>query len=243
MINEIYLYFGGKLRRLSTHTKLVLTATALLVIGGWASLMLTELFHYEGIWSLSWKERLLSTLFLSVSSRTAGFSTVDLGSLSESSLFLLVLLMFVGASPGGTGGGVKTTTLAVVLLSIYSYVRGLPEVVVFRRSLARSQIHRAMVIITLSFTYIAFVNLLIDRVEERDFLATFFEVISAFSTTGLSLGSGEGLSFCAEFSPAGKLLIALTMLVGRVGILSFAIAMIGREKEPRVRHPEARLLL
>ena len=243
VINEIYLYIRGRLRRLSTHTKLVLTATALLTLGGWFSLILTELFHYGGIWSLSWKERLLSTLFLSVSSRTAGFSTVDLGSLSESSLFLLILLMFVGASPGGTGGGIKTTTLAVVLLSILSYVRGLPEVVVFRRSVSQSQIHRAMVVITLSFTYVAFVNLLIDRIEEKDFLATAFEVISAFSTTGLSLGSGKGLSFSAEFSPAGKLLIALTMLVGRVGILSFAIAMIGREREPRVRHPEARLLL
>ncbi len=243
VINEIYLYLRGDINRLSTHTKLVLTTTFLFILGGWVSLILTELFHYSGIWSLSWKERLLSTFFLSVSSRTAGFSTVDLGTLSESSLFLLILLMFVGASPGGTGGGVKTTTLAVMLLSILSYIRGVSEVVVFRRSVPRSQIHRAMVIITLSFTYISFVNLLIDRLEEKDFLATAFEVVSAFSTTGLSLGSGEGLSFCADFSAISKLLIVLTMIVGRVGILSFAIAMIGREREPRLRHPEARLLL
>ena len=243
VINEIYLYLRGDINRLSTHTKLVLTTTFLFILGGWVSLILTELFHYSGVWSLSWKERLLSTFFLSVSSRTAGFSTVDLGTLSESSLFLLILLMFVGASPGGTGGGVKTTTLAVMLLSILSYIRGVSEVVVFRRSVPRSQIHRAMVIITLSFTYISFVNLLIDRLEEKDFLATVFEVVSAFSTTGLSLGSGEGLSFCADFSAISKLLIVLTMIVGRVGILSFAIAMIGREREPRLRHPEARLLL
>ena len=243
VINELYLYLKGDINRLSTHTKLVLTTTLFFITGGWISLLLTELLHYGGVWSLSWKEKILSTFFLSVSSRTAGFSTVNLGSLSESSLFLLILLMFVGASPGGTGGGVKTTTLAVMLLSIFSYIRGISEVVVFKRSIPPPQIHRAMVIITLSFTYISFVNLLIDRIEERDFLGTVFEIVSAFSTTGLSLGSEEGLSFSAGFSSPGKLLIVLTMVVGRIGILSFAIAMIGKEREPRLRHPEARLLL
>ncbi len=114
---------------------------------------------------------------------------------------------------------------------------------VFNRSIPKTQIHRAMVVITLSLAYISAVNLLIDRLEEKDFLKTMFEVISAFSTTGLSLGAEEGLSFSSNFSPLSKLLIALTMIVGRVGTLSFAIAMIGRERKPRVKHPEARLLL
>ncbi len=243
VINDLYLFLKGEIRRLSTHSKLVLWTTAVLILGGWALLLLTELFHYAGIWSLGWKERLLGTFFLSVSSRTAGFNTVDLTTLSESTQFLLTLLMFVGASPGGTGGGIKTTTLAVVLLSILSYIKGLSEVVVFNRSIPKTQIHRAMVVITLSLAYISAVNLLIDRLEEKDFLKTMFEVISAFSTTGLSLGAEEGLSFSSNFSPLSKLLIVLTMIVGRVGTLSFAIAMIGRERGPRVKHPEARLLL
>jgi len=243
VINDIYLYLRGKIRRLSTHTKLVLVMSFLLILGGWVSLLMTELYHYQGVWSFGWKERLLSTLFLSISSRTAGFNTVDVGSLSESSLFLIMLLMFIGASPGGTGGGIKTTTFTVMLLSVLSYIRGRAEVVVFERSIARTQIHRAMVIISLSFTYIAVVNLLIDRIEEKDFLSTIFEVVSAFSTVGLSVGSPEGVSFSSEFSTAGKLLIILTMIVGRVGILSFAMALIGKEKEARIKHPEARLLL
>lgn len=243
VINELYLYLKGDIRKLSTHTKLVLTTTLLLVAGGWLALLGTELFNHKGIWALSWGERVLSTFFLSVASRTAGFSTVDLGGLSESSLFVLILLMFAGASPGGTGGGVKTTTLAVMLLSILSYVRGASEVVVFKRSISPHHIHRALVITTLSFTYVSLMNLLVDRIEGKDFLATAFEVVSAFSTTGLSVGYGEGLSFSAGFSPMGKLLITLTMLVGRVGILSFAIATIGKEREARLKHPEARLLL
>jgi len=183
--------------------------------------------------------RLLTTLFLSVSSRTAGFSTVDLESLSESSLFLLMMLMFVGASPGGTGGGIKTT---VIFLAVCSYIKGKGEVRVFERSVGTEQIYRAMVILSLSILFISFTNLLIDRLEEKDFLSTFFEVLSAFSTVGLSVGDGRGLSFSSQFGTAGKLLIALSMIVGRIGILSFAMALIGREREPVLRRPEARLL-
>ena len=91
--------------------------------------------------------------------------------------------------------------------------------------------------------YITLVNFLLDKFEEKGFLATFFEVVSAFSTVGLSLGNGGNLSFVAEFSPIGKLLIIITMIVGRVGILSFMIALIGKEKKSALKYPEARILL
>ncbi|NPA42070.1 MAG: potassium transporter [Aquificae bacterium] len=241
VINDLYLFFRGRVKRVSTHTKLVLYSTVILILTGWVGLLLTEFFHYP-FWSLDWKEKLLTTFFLSVSSRTAGFSTVDLSYLSESSLFLLTLLMFVGASPGSTGGGIKTTTFVVLLLAVVSYIKGREEVVVFNRSIGQRQIYRAMVVMVLSVAYISTVNLLIDRFEEKDFLSTIFEVVSAFSTVGLSVGENR-LSFCANFSDAGKLLIILTMIVGRVGILSFAMALIGKESETPIRHPEARLLL
>ncbi len=243
VVNDVYLRFKKKVPRLSTHTKLVVSVSALLLLVGWAGLLLTEAFHTKGIWALDWKEKLLSTLFLSVSARTAGFNTVDISSLSESSLFLLMLLMFVGASPGSTGGGIKTTVFALIAVSVYSYLRGSRDVIIFRRRIPDEQVHRAMVIMAVSFSYIAFVNLLIDRIEEKDFLATLFEVVSAFSTVGLSLGGGEGLSFCAHWSSASKLLLILTMIVGRVGILSFLLALVGRERERRLRYPEAKVLL
>ncbi len=243
VINELYLLVRGRVKRLSTHAKLVLSVSGLLILGGWIALLMTEWGHDRGIWSLGWGERLLTTLFLSVSSRTAGFSTVDLAELSESSLFLIMMLMFIGASPGGTGGGIKTTTFAVIVLSVISYIRGSGEVRVFERSIGSAQIHRAMVILSLSILYVSLTNLLIDRLEERDFLSTLFEVLSAFSTVGLSVGNGEGLSFSAQFGSTAKVLIALSMIVGRVGILSFAMALIGREREPTVRRPEARLLI
>ncbi len=243
VINDLYLFLKGKVPRLSTHTKLVLTVSSGLIVLGWVGLLMTEAFHRDGLWSLGWKERILSTLFFSISSRTAGFNTFDTSLLSESSVFLIMLLMFIGASPGSTGGGVKTTNFAVLVLAVLSYIRGRAEAVVFSRSLTQEHVRRAMVVTSLGFMYIALVNLIIDRVEERDFLSTLFEVVSAFSTVGLSVGNGNGLSFSAELSPISKVLIVITMLVGRVGVLSFAIALIGRETESRVRHPEARLLL
>ena len=243
VVNDLFLWFKDRAKRLSTHTKLVLLLSAGLILTGWLGLLMTEAFHERGIWSLSWKERLLSTLFLSVSSRTAGFTTVDVGMLSESSAFLLMILMFIGASPGGTGGGVKTTAFAVVVITVISYVKGRKEVVAFGRTVSEDLIRRAMVVLFLSFSYIALVNLTIDRLEEKDFLATLFEVVSAFSTVGLSVGNPEGLSFSADFSPVSKLLIILSMLVGRVGVLSFTVAIMGRETPRRVKYPPARLLL
>ncbi len=243
VLNEFILFIRGEVKRLSTHTKLVLSVSGILMFAGWMGLLLTEAFHYSGLWSMELRDRLLSTLFLSVSSRTAGFNTVDISILSESSLFLLTLLMFIGASPGGTGGGIKTTTFSVVVLAVLSYIKGKEEVVVFRRRVADSQIHRAMVILSLSVLYIALINLLIDRFEERSFLPTLFEVISAFSTVGLSVGGSGGLSFSGEFSDIGKILIAITMIVGRVGILSFAIALVGRSQKSSLKHVEGKILI
>ncbi len=242
VINELYLLVRGRINRISTHTKMVLVASSILILGGGLLIFLTEIFHHKGLWSLPVSERVLSSLFLSVSSRTAGFSTLDLNLLSESTIFLIMLFMLIGASPGGTGGGVKTSVFAVVVLAVLSYIRGRSQVVVFERRISESQVHRAMVILVLSILYIGCVNLLIDRIEEKDFLKTIFEVMSAFTTTGLSLGR-DGLSFSAEFSPVSKFLIILSMLVGRVGILSFAIALMSSEREERLGYPEARLLL
>ncbi len=243
VINELLLLLRGSINRLSTHSKLVLSISGLLVVLGALGIFITEAFHYGGLWALNLKERVISSFFLSISSRTAGFNTVDIPSLSESTLFLLILLMFIGASPGGTGGGIKTTTFSVIVLAVFSYVKGRSEVVVFKRKVPDVQIHRAMVILSLSALYIAFINLLIDRIEEKDFLSTLFEVISAFSTVGLSVGSMGGLSFSAGFSDLSKVLIAITMIVGRVGVLSFAIALIGRERKSGLKHVEGKILI
>jgi len=120
VVNDLYLYLTGRIRRLSVHTQLAVGFSLFLIVLGTVALLFTEWGNQKGLWGFSWKERLLSAFFTSVSARTAGFSTVEIVNLSESSQFLLTLLMFIGASPGGTGGGIKTTTFLVVLLSIYT---------------------------------------------------------------------------------------------------------------------------
>lgn len=239
VIYEFILYLKGELKRLSTHTKLVLVSSFLLTLLGFFLLFLDLLGSKE----LSLKEKLMVSLFHSVSSRTAGFNTVDISKLSEASQFVLINLMFVGASPGGTGGGIKTITAVVVFLAVLSYLRGREEVVAFGRRLLDTQVHRAMVILSLAFAYSTLMAILLTELEGVRLMPALFETVSAFATVGLSLGNPQGLSLSADFSPLGKILIILTMITGRVGVLGFMLALLGKEKPSRVKLPEARLLL
>ncbi len=239
VLYELLARVRGEIRHLSTHTKLVVLSSSLLILLGFLVILL-DAYRWQ---ELSWKEKLLVSFFHSVTSRTAGFNTIDISKLSEATLFFIANLMFVGASPGGTGGGIKTLTAVVIFLAIYSYIRGRGEVVVFERSIPPRVVYKAMVILSLSFAYTTLASLVISEAERKPLLHSLFEVVSAFATVGLSVGNPQGLSLCADFSPLGKLIIILTMLIGRVGVLSFVLAISGREKESRIRHPEARILL
>ena len=239
VIQELILYYRGQVLRLSTHTKIVITFTGLLLFLGFV-LLLTETIQWK---ELSLRERILVAFFHSVSARTAGFSTVDLKDFSEGSLFWIIILMFIGTGPGGTGGGIKITTAVVILLVVHSYLSGKNQIVIFERSVAETTVQRAITIFILSFAYTTFVTLLLTKLEGTPLLPTLFETVSAFSPVGLSVGNSQGLSFCADFSPIGKMIIIITMLMGRVGILSFMLAIYGKGKESRVKPPEARILL
>ncbi len=239
VIHELMLYQRKEIQRLSTHTKLVLVFTFFLLVAGFF-VLLSDTIRWEGY---SLKERLLIAFFHSVSSRTAGFSTVDLKSFSDGALFFLIVLMFVGTGPGGTGGGIKITTAVVIILVVHSYLKGSGQVVVFGRRIAEDTIQRALTIFVLSFTYTTLATLILTHTEKTPLLPTLFETVSAFSPVGLSLGNPQGLSFCADWSPFGKVVIIITMLMGRMGILSFMLALYGKGKESRIKPPEARLLL
>ncbi|WP_448583289.1 TrkH family potassium uptake protein [Thermocrinis sp.] len=239
VIQELILYYRGQVLRLSTHTKIVLTFSALLLLLGFILLLMETIRWNE----FSLKERILVAFFHSASARTAGFNTVDLRNFSEGSLFWIIVLMFIGTGPGGTGGGIKITTAVVIFLVVHSYLSGKNQVVIFDRSITEATVQRAITIFTLSFAYTTLVALLLTKLEETPLLPTLFETVSAFSSVGLSTGNPQGLSFCADFSPIGKMLIIITMLMGRVGILSFMLAIYGKGRESRVKPPEARILL
>jgi trk system potassium uptake protein TrkH len=231
------LRFWGKprVRRLPCHSRIVLLTTAILIASGTLLFLLAERAKTMG--ELSWLERFLAAYFLAVTPRTAGFNTVDTGSLTDLSLFITIILMFVGASPAGTGGGVKTSSFALLVLSIRSILRKRDEVEVFDRTIPRETVHKALVIITLSFSLINLFTILLLLTDNASFLPTMFEVVSAFGTVGLSMGLTPSLT------AAGKVIIIVVMFIGRIGPLTMALALGERRERARFAYPSERVMV
>lgn len=226
----------GAFRRLPIHARLVLVVTAILVIGG--ALALLWLDAEGGLKGLPWKDRLWAAWFQSVSARTAGFNTIDLAATSRSAMLLYLFLMFVGASPGGTGGGIKTTTLALLLLSVRATLRGRNEVEVWGRTIAPRTMMKVVVVTLVSFAA-CLLACAILLATQRD-LSTeqlMFETVSAFGTVGLSMGATPGLGVL------GKLVITFLMYLGRIGPLTLTLAIGQKKFAGGLRYPEGRVIV
>ena len=230
---ELHMRFFGKQRRLSVHTKVVLVATAVLIVGG---AVLFFVFENDRILKdLPWQNQVLASLFQSITPRTAGFNTVDIGMLANETILLMITLMFIGASPGSTGGGVKTTSASLLFLIMWSRLRGHEEVNVFNRTIPRELLQRTISIIlaaSLSVCFIMSVLLLAadhsgaPAASRHLFVEYIFETTSAFATVGLSMNLTPSLN-----TPQ-KLAIILMMFAGRVGplTLAFSLARISAKK-------------
>ena len=234
----------GRRIRLSVHTRLVLALTTVLVAGGTAAIFLLERTNPASLGPLGAGEALLAALFQAITPRTAGFNTLDIGSLRPATLFVVMALMFVGAAPGGTGGGIKVTTFGIVVLALWAMVRSHADAVVFRRRIQTEVVTRAFYISLIAFLAVSLVTGVLLAVERRDLLPTLFETISAFGTVGLSMGEGGApVSLVGRFSEAGQLLIALLMFIGRLGPLTLAIALARRGATSPLRYPEGKILI
>jgi trk system potassium uptake protein TrkH len=233
VLNELRRYV--RVRRLTVHTRLVLWLSGALVLGGMALIWAIEARNPRTLGALPAFEAMLAAFFQSVSARTAGFNTIDLGAMMPASLFMVIILMFVGASPGGTGGGVKTTTFAITVAAMWGMVRGGEEPTLFRRRLQPTVVARAFFISLIAFLAVNAIALLLLLTEGRDLLATLFETTSAFGTVGFSTGQkGSVLSLAGHFSHSGKLLVAAMMFMGRVGPLTLAVAVARRSSPARL---------
>ncbi len=239
VVDELFLLKMGKIKRLSIHSKVVISSTLFLIIFGTIMIFLMErggILQHHGFF-----KDLLVSLFQSVTTRTAGFNSIDISYMHSSTIFLFVILMFIGASPSGTGGGIKTTTAFVVFLSIYSYIRGEDETIAFKRKIPDSVVKRAFVVFSLSSIVVVIFSFILSDIEKFSFLDVLFESVSAISTVGLSIGSG--LSLSSKFDAAGKLIIILLMFMGRIGIFTFSIALLKKRFTRRYRLPEGRIFL
>ena len=242
VINELRHY--RRARRLSLHTRLVVTMTVLLIVTGTIAIFVLESRNPRTLGQLPPAEAALAAYFQAVTPRTAGFNTLDIGAMTHPSLFLLILMMFIGASPGGTGGGVKTTTFAITVAALWATVRGAEEPSLFKRRLTPGLVSRAFFISLIAFLALNVTAAALLATEGRELLPTLFETTSAFGTVGLSTGeSPSPLSLAGHFSPAGKLLIAGMMFMGRVGPLTLAVAVARGRPRARVRYPEGKVLL
>ncbi len=212
-------------RRFSLHSKVVLVTSGFLVVAGMFLLYLFE----QGSVSIT------DCFFQSVTTRTAGFNSVDLTEISYAGIFLLTILMFIGASPGSTGGGIKTTTFFVIVVSIFSVLKGRTSVVVFKRSIPLKMILKSFATALVYIAIIAIGAILLLQDERIEFESAIFEVVSAMGTVGLSLGVTPQLS---EF---GKIVIILLMFIGRLGPASFALATLTKQKELKIKYPEGTL--
>lgn len=221
-------------RRFSLHTKLVLLTTAILLTVGTLLFLVFEFGH--ALAPFSWPVKLMASFFQAVTPRTAGYNTVDIGGLEPVTQLWLCFLMFIGASPGSTGGGIKTTTFILLVLTLWCLVTGREATEVFGRRVPPSQILRAVGICLLAFGWLGSVLLVLVAVEDKDFLQLCFEAVSAFGTVGLSTGITPALT------PIGKIAIILTMFVGRLGPLTVAFALT-HQRRVTFRYPEEKIMI
>ena len=223
------------------HSKVVLAMSALLVFGGAAALLLTGLTPTENTWGL----RVVHALFQSVTARTAGFNTVDIGALPLPSLLILIGLMFIGGSPGSCAGGIKTTTAAVWSARVRSRLTGREGVRLFERHIPPGLVRRAALLLAIAGLWNMGGVLVLSMVEQSKAFRLeqlVFEQISAFATVGLSAHPGAAVSLSASFSDWGKLSIVFTMFMGRVGPLTLAVAVLPRART-LYRYPTERVMI
>jgi trk system potassium uptake protein TrkH len=227
--------FDLRERRVSLHSKTVLVTTGALLGGAALLIGLLEHDNPATLGALPWPARVLATLFHAVTPRTAGFNTLDIASLTEPTLVVLAVLMFIGGSPGGTAGGIKTTTFVAPLAVIWSSIQGTPQPVLFGRRLPETVVNKAVTLALLAVAFVVTMAIALAISEATPFLPALFETVSAFGTVGLSTG------LTPQLSPLGRVIVIVTIFTGRVGLLTLAFALTRRLQQPLLRYPEGRI--
>jgi trk system potassium uptake protein TrkH len=221
--------------RLRIQTKIVLMMSLVLILSGAFLIYVVE--QQQAFASYSSRGKLWISFFQSVTTRTAGFNSCDIARLSSATLFAMVLLMFVGASPGSTGGGIKTTTIAVLWTTAISTFRQRQHVEIMRRTIPQETIRKALTLLLFSMVFVLVFTGLLLYIEKKPLTDTLFEAVSAFGTVGLSTGITPTLSI------QGKILITLLMFVGRLGPLTLGYAFVTHKRRTRYVYPDERVMI
>lgn len=221
---------------ISFNSRLIAWASGILIVFGTLVTFLLEYHHtlaeHQGFWA-----KLVSAFFTGTSSRTAGFNIADMDAFTFPTIMLIMLLMWIGASPGSTGGGIKTTTFAIAFLNIITLARGKDDLEIFKRKISNDTVNKAFAIIMLSLLAMGMSVFALTITDgDKSLLDLAFESFSAYATCGLSLG------VTPELSDAGKLIITCTMFIGRVGMLTLLVALIKNTKNRNLAYPQEKVL-
>lgn len=235
VIMEVYL--KRRFVRFTLHTKMVLLVTALLILLPTVIIFILEYNNPLTLGQLGFGDKILNAFFTAVTPRTAGFNTVPINGLSPYTLFFMLALMFIGASPASTGGGIKTTTFGALLVAVISTVRGREHPLLYGKQIPVEILRRALSIAVISFSLVFFATFALLITEGDSLLNILFEAVSAFGTVGLSTG------ITPDLSPAGRLIIIITMFTGRVGPLTLVFALAKRMRKAPVKYLEERIMI
>ncbi|MEL6221459.1 MAG: TrkH family potassium uptake protein [Cyanobacteria bacterium J06627_8] len=244
VIMEVYLWIRDRLsqkvahREFSLNFKIAISTSVFLLVLGTIVLLATEYSNAFDLDSFSPKEKFIVAWFHSVMPRTAGFNSVDYGSFTNTGLLMTIALMFIGANPGGTGGGIKTTTFRILFSCTKAVLENKEDVLCYQRQIPNSLILKAVgVVFASGLTVVCVTSLLAISNPDIEFIDLFFEAVSAFATVGLSTG------ITAKLSLFSKVIVILTMYIGRVGVLLLISALLGESKPSVINYPEENLLI
>lgn len=225
-------------RKFSLHTKIVVVMNVALIIVGTVLIFGVEYYNPDTVGNLSVPAQIANAAFTSVSCRTAGFNSFDLAASEQITQLVMIILMFIGASSLSTGGGIKSTTFFIILMSMWAVFRGKREIVVFGRRISRDLRDQAFAIFTMGTIWVVTAGVLLSMIdgEVHELEEVIFETVSGFGTVGMGIGITSG------WDVWGKLILTLTMLVGRVGIMTFMLSLI-TQKETRIKYPPEDIMI
>jgi trk system potassium uptake protein TrkH len=228
-----------KTKALMLHSKLVLSMSAFLILSGSLLFFLFESGNRSSMGEMDLAGRINASIFQAITTRTAGYNSIDLNGITDISKLLSILLMFIGAAPGSTAGGIKVTTFGILVFAVISQIKGSDEIIIFRRRVAYTTVSKALAIFGLSAALIFIVSAVIHLIENQQILDILFEVTSAFGTVGQTTGLTPDLHL------SSKLLLVLMMFLGRVGPVTFALALTIRSHKNTsdLVYPEGRVIV
>lgn len=225
--------------KLTIHSKLVITATVILILGGTIVILGLEFTNPETIGHMPIWEKVMASMFQSVTTRTAGFLTIPQEQLRDTTTFICIILMFIGGSPSGTAGGVKTVTIAMMMISVYCIIKGREDTEAFHRKIPSTLVKKGMAVVMISLSILIVATIALSITERAPFLDVLYETTSALATVGLTRNLTGNLTF------AGKVIIIITMYIGRIGPITMALFFnrSNNEKKGSRTLPEGKILV